>query len=412
MNIIINEDQLNRLLLNEEDNEAYTRHQDMPDNLKKIWAVIAEKQKKLEEALYGSLSEKIYDITQEKINAMGGKYKRLPSIMFKAGNDKLPKSVLFVNMSSSLMCPSYFLGLCNITKGQCYAQSAENRHTNTVLPIRWKTDIMYTQMLQQYQHGNKDPMKQYFNLVETYIQLGNAYSKNIIRQQAQKMVKKFGRPLKEWEKEFLNIQWNEYRITDVRLNETGDFHCQLAVDLWDKFAGKIKRKYGINTHAYTSRLLDFSNVKNMAVNTSRTDANTGDNPKRIFKAVSDEVYESLNGGDEVVNRQPVLGYNGSKWFYKCPCTEGNSACEDCGVCFDRNKTGKPYTIYVRYHGVKNANGLKNLFTTTEVENVIKGMERNGWISDEENKVFNKRGVKKSLKDYDKGVLNKRNNAKK
>jgi ribosomal protein S19E (S16A) len=55
----------------------------------------------------------------------------------------------------------------------------------------------------------------------------------------------------------------------------------------------------------------------------------------------------------------------------------------CGVCFDKNKTGKPYTIYVKYHGLTAANGFKNLFKKDEIENVIEKLHKNGWITEEE-----------------------------
>jgi hypothetical protein len=109
---------------------------------------------------------------------MGDEYLSVPEVVCRAGNDKLPENVLIINMSSSLMCPSFYLGLCTIRKGACYAQRAENQYTKNVLPQRWKTDLMHTQMLQQYENGNKEPMKVYFRLIEKYIQLGNAYAVN------------------------------------------------------------------------------------------------------------------------------------------------------------------------------------------------------------------------------------------
>lgn len=388
MKVNITANQYNNLIISEAENFAYNRNNANEPNLKAIWHAIDRKQKILQDEVFGELSEKIYDITVEKAKSMGKEFMEVPKNICNAGNDKLPSSVLIINMSSSLMCPSYYLGICTITNGACYAQRAENQYSakdkSSVLANRWKTDLMHTQMLQQYQHGNKKPMKDYFNLIETYIQLGNAYSENLYKKEYQKMQMRLGRELTPEEKNFLRIQQSENKITDIRLNETGDFQCQLAVNLWGKFADKIKKKYGINTHAYTARNLDFSNVsKSIAINPSHEGINLGDAKPRMFKAVGDKFYDSLEGGDQVKNRQPVLGMANGKYFYKCPCSRGETHCDMCGVCFDKNKTGKPYTIYVKYHGLVAANGFKNLFKKDEVEKVIEKLHENGWITEKE-----------------------------
>ena len=388
MKVNITANQYNNLIISEAENFAYNRNNANEPNLKAIWDAIDRKQKILQDEVFGELSEKIYDITVEKAKSMGKEFMEVPKNICNAGNDKLPSSVLIINMSSSLMCPSYYLGICTITNGACYAQRAENQYSakdkSSVLTNRWKTDLMHTQMLQQYQHGNKKPMKDYFNLIETYIQLGNAYSENLYKKEYQKMQMRLGRELTPEEKNFLRIQQSENKITDIRLNETGDFQCQLAVNLWGKFADKIKKKYGINTHAYTARNLDFSNVsKSIAINPSHEGINLGDAKPRMFKAVGDKFYNSLEGGDKVENRQPVLGVVNGKYFYKCPCSRGETHCDMCGVCFDKNKTGKPYTIYVKYHGLVAANGFKNLFKKDEVEKVIEKLHENGWITEKE-----------------------------
>ncbi len=388
MKVNITANQYNNLIISEAENVAYKRNNANEPNLKAIWDAIDRKQKILQNEVFGELSEKIYDITVEKAKSMGEEFMEVPKNICNAGNDKLPSSVLIINMSSSLMCPSYYLGICTITNGACYAQRAENQYSakdkSSVLTNRWKTDLMHTQMLQQYQHGNKKPMKDYFNLIETYIQLGNAYSENLYKKEYQKMQMRLGRELTPEEKNFLRIQQSENKITDIRLNETGDFQCQLAVNLWGKFADKIKKKYGINTHAYTARNLDFSNVsKSIAINPSHEGINLGDAKPRMFKAVGDKFYNSLEGGDKVENRQPVLGVVNGKYFYKCPCSRGETHCDMCGVCFDKNKTGKPYTIYVKYHGLVAANGFKNLFKKDEVEKVIEKLHENGWITEKE-----------------------------
>lgn len=411
MKVNITEKQYDNLIIVEAENLAYDRFRANGNNIKAIWDEIDRKQKILQDEVFGELSDRIYNITVEKAKQMGQEYMEIPRNMFRAGNDKLPEGVLVVNMSSSLMCPSYYLGLCTITNGACYAQRSENQYSDTVLPNRWKTDLMHTQMLQQYQNKNKKPMRDFFRLVELYIQLGNAYAENLYRKEVEELTYRYGRELTDVEKNLLRVQQSKTKITDIRLNETGDFQCQLAVNLWDKFAAKVKRKYGINTHAYTARNLDFSNVKNIAINASHTGINLGKTPMRMFKAVSDDVYNKLVGGDKVRNGQPELAMKeDGTYFYKCPCRKGHNTCDRCGVCFNKNETGKPYTIFVRYHDMKTAvNGFKNLFKKSEIENVMKRLYENGWITEEEYKSYMSSNNQNFLNKTSKNIENQRKN---
>lgn len=402
MKVILSEEQLNRLFLTEDNNVAFNRSNANGDNMKAIWAEIERKQKILQANVFGDLSEKLYDITMEKAKVMGDEYLRIPDTICNAGNSKLPENVLIINMSSSLMCPSYYLGICTIKNGACYAQKGENQHTNNVLPNRWQTDLMHTQMLQQYKEGNKKPMKDYFRLVEMYIQLANAYSTNLYRKELARMTEKYrrqyGRDLTKEEKEVLRVQQDNCKITDVRLNETGDFQCQLAVNLWTNFAKKIKKKYGISTHAYTARNLDFSEAsKYIAINPSHKGINLGNSLERMFKAIDNKTYESLEWCKVGYDRQPELKVdNRGILYYKCPCGDNETHCDKCGVCFEPNKTGKPYTIYVKYHGLTAANGLKALFKKEEISNVIERLYANGWITDEEYQSYKSEANQKKL----------------
>ena len=82
-------------------------------------------------------------------------FMNIPKNMFSAGNKKVPSSVLIVNMSSALMCPSFYLGVCQITNGACYAMRDENQYSRTdigsTLRNNWQRDLAHTQMIQQYQ---------------------------------------------------------------------------------------------------------------------------------------------------------------------------------------------------------------------------------------------------------------------
>lgn len=416
MEIKINEQQFSNLILAEAYNPAYLRQtaKGIP-SMERLWAVIDEKQKRLQQEVFGELNGKLYDITVEKMRKMGTEYAQVPKNICNAGNKKLPQSVLIINMSSSLMCPSFYLGACTIGKCKCYAQREENQYSGdngkSAKALRWKTDLMHTQMLQQYQNGNKEPMRHYFNLIETYIQLGNAYATQLYNKEEKKLEKRLGRKLTDDEKEIIWFQQSESKITDVRLNESGDFHCQLAVELWSRFADKIRRKYGINTHAYTARHLDFSDAtKSMAINASNSGVNIGDMAPRYFKAVSDKFYDSLPEGNEVIDRQPKLGVLNGKFYFKCPCTQKETHCDTCGVCFANNETGKPYTIFVRYHGLRYSKGLKYLFTNKEIDSVITSMKDNGWVTDSEYDKYNSKPNKSELEKLSANILGIRSKA--
>lgn len=395
--------------LNEANNIAFDRAK-ATEGMKQIWNIIDQKQKRLYDIVFGELSDKLDELTLQKSKLMGPEFLDIPSVICRAGNEKLPEGVLIVNMSSSLMCPSFYLGLCEIKKGACYAQRAENQYTNNVLPQRFKTDLMHTQMLRQYQKGNKTPMKEYFRIIELYIQLANKYATDECNKVIKLLEAKKRRPLSKEEREIIIYEHSKNKITDVRLNETGDFHCQLAVDLWTKFAKKIKQKYGISTHAYTARNLDFTNASEyINMNYSHKGNYDSEHQKpRFFQAVSDSKYDSLPDVKLDENGNPMLGTdNKGRKYYKCPCSETESKCDLCGICFRPNETGESYVIYVKLHGQKNATGLKRGFTTKEIKPIIDTYNKLGWTTDTEKGKTNK----KSLKDFSTNVERLRNAAK-
>lgn len=397
-------------LIVEDANPAFDRKHATP-GMKEIWNVIDAKQKELYDMVFGELSGQLDELTLEKSKLMGQEFLNIPEVICRAGNSKLPEGVLIVNMSSALMCPSFYLGLCQIKEGACYAQSAENRYTNTVLPQRFKTDLMHTQMLRQYQNGNKTPMKKYFRIVELYIQLANKHSTDICNKVIEDIEKRRRRPLTKEEKEILIYEHSKTKITDVRLNETGDFHCQLAVKLWSNFAKKIKRKYDIDTHAYTARNLDFSDAsKYMNINYSHEGNYNSEYQKpRFFQVIADKKYNNLPDVKLDENGQPILKIdNKGKKYYKCPCSSKESKCDLCGVCFKPNLTNEEYMIYVKLHGQKNAKGLKNGFTITEVKPIVDIYHNIKWTNDNEKGKENK----DALQNYSDNVLLNRENEKK
>lgn len=397
-------------ILQEETNPYYGEKTSRFENIKKIWNLIDKKQNELSKELFGDVSEQLDELTKMKMQladrglANGETNLKIPLRIVSAGNDKIPGNVMMINMSSALMCPSFFLGLCVINKGGCYAQRDENQYPNT-RNRNFQTDLMYNRLMVLYKQGNKAPMQKYFRLVELYIQIGNAAAKNVIKEKVAKYEQMYDKPMSKDYYQAIVDEAEQFKIKYIRLNESGDFTCQTAVDLWTKFAKKMKDKYGIITHAYTARALDFSKAsEHMAINPSHDRVDTGRNDKRTYIAVKTEFWNSLNGGDKCKNGQPILGKKNGKYFYKCPCDK-TTHCDVCRVCFNPNKTGVPYTIYVKYHGMTAANGLKNLMTNQEMQPIMDYQANDEWTTSQEREV--RKQSQKDLNKYSKNVLNQR-----
>ena len=384
MKVKLTENQYSKLILLEDENPYYNDQKINGENLNALWAAIKKKQEELYNETFSDLDE----LTKSKAKIYGEDRLDIPRVIAMAGNSKVPQNVLMINITSALACPSYYLGICTIKNGACYAQRGENQYPNS-RNRNLQNDLMNTELLRKYEKGNKKPMKDYFSLVEMYIQIGNAAAKNIYNKTIDSL-KRRGKEITPQLEELVKDIANEPKITDIRLNEAGDFPCQLSVDLWSKFAKKVGKKYGINVHAYTARNLDFSRrPSNFSVLPSHKDINIGDEPNRMFRAVNDSLYDSLEGGDKVdKNYQPILGIHNNTFFYKCPCGEGEPHCDLCRVCFYRNKTNKPYTIFVRYHGLTAANGLKHLFKKEEIDKSIQLAIQNGWVTPQEAESYN------------------------
>ena len=201
MRINITEEQLHKILLKEETNPYYDRKSSRSQtNLKKIWELIDQKQEDLQQTLFG-INKDIDDLTKAKAKLYGLKRNdlQIPIKLVNVGNKKLPKNVLYINLTSALACPSYYLGTCLISQGNCYAQRDENQYDNTRIK-NTEYDIMTTELLRRYEKGDKEPMKKFFRLIELYLQIGNAAAKNVFKRnlkvlenQLRKKIEEIGR---------------------------------------------------------------------------------------------------------------------------------------------------------------------------------------------------------------------------
>jgi hypothetical protein len=392
----------------EDSNPAFERKKGMHPEIVKCWKEIDEAQNRLQELLYGKeLETHLDELTMAKVKAMGKMLGfntsqasrfllKVPSTLFHAGNSKLPKNVLIVNMSSALMCPAFYNGTCKIKKGACYAMALENQYStidmekkgDSAMSHRFRTDVMYTRMLDMYERDDNSALRLYFDIIKKYIRLSHKYG-DIITEKTINDVKTTMQGVMTPEMEnTLRMVGESYKIKDVRLNESGDFQCQLAVDVWGAFSKELKAEFGIDTHAYTARLLDYTGVKDdIAINASHDNVNTGDN-KRKFICCKEATFNSLEGGEGLKSfGVPNLGVretrNGTEYFYKCPCSYSNEdVCGTCGVCYKKNNTGVPYTIYITQHGSE-LSSIKNLFSKKQLGSVMKAANKKGWNTPEE-----------------------------
>lgn len=212
---------------------------------------------------------------------------------FAYGNSKVPENTLIINLTSAFNCPSKEAGECQWGK-RCYAHGTETQYDNTE----------YRNLRNQHTLGMLS-IKELLQLVEAYIE--NA-------------------PLK---------------IKYIRLHEDGDFKDQETVDFCDKIAGHLKAKYGIQTTAYTHRVLDYSGIKNITINGSSYRIKDCD---RYFIPVALEDYNKIPEGLDFSGKDiPMVSTETGKKVdtthgtYKCPCD-----CRKCFFCYrTKEQNGEP-----------------------------------------------------------------------
>lgn len=320
------------------------------------------------------------NLLEKTINAVYGISLDMPNNPFTYGNAKLPSSSLIVNFTSAHRCPAW--NEC-LVKYACYARTSEHGYKdlfakNKRLSVMWEGS--------KYDDNIKREM---FNVIRLYIvglrALVTAYNKQMAATGNKKYQKYTQADLYEiittqgfsaLPEEVKNILKNGYstaggakikKITDIRLNEEGDFIGQWLLDAVDEFAGELK-EIDISVAAYTCRNLNFEGIKNIIINASKgnigTDANgnTASAIARRFYAVPPEVYNSMdetyaaqidgngnpvgeptmptyvanpqlfgdNKGRIVPFPQPLYidGKATGQYYYKCPCGRGKHSSND------------------------------------------------------------------------------------
>ena len=211
---------------------------------------------------------------------------------FSYGNTKVPENTLVVNLTTAFNCPSKN-GDCQWGK-RCYAHQTE---------VQYK-DTEYRNLRNQHTLGMLS-VKELLELVEAYIESA------------------------------------PNRIKFIRIHEDGDFQDQETLEFCDKLAGHLNAKYGIQTTAYTHRVLDYSNINNMTINASSYKIKSGD---RYFVVVSEEDWNKIPEGldfsgkdipmQSIENGQKIDTTHGT---YRCPCD-----CRNCMFCYrTKAQNGEP-----------------------------------------------------------------------
>lgn len=212
---------------------------------------------------------------------------------FSFGNSKVPENTLLVNLTSAFNCPSKLNGECK-WGNRCYAHALE-RMRGAVEARNIRNQVALSKL----------SVKELLKLVEAYIE--NA-------------------PI---------------RIKYIRLHEDGDFKDQETLDFCNTMAGHLKAKYGIQTVAYTHRVLNYSGIDNITINGSSYDIKDCD---RYFIPVSPEDYDKIPDGLDFSGKDiPMKSSETGKKVdtthgtYKCPCD-----CRKCFFCYrTKAENGEP-----------------------------------------------------------------------
>lgn len=343
----------------------------------------------------------------------------IPVDLFPHGNAKLPDDTLIINFSSAIKCPAW--NEC-LVKYVCYARSGEKQYltqynANNNRNLMWET-------------AHSDP--ELLSLIFQVIRLYCVNYDNVIKELREVGIKKYTVDklsmlhFSELDEKIIEVIQHNKRITNIRLNENGDFIGQWIIDEFDKEAGDLNF-IGINTSAYTCRNLNYTKIQNIIINSSETREG---NIARFFFALPEKMYnaydETYNGVDNTLaynnqgkiemNLQPLydaktMEPNGNL-YYKCPCDrispelpkgvkktkkkkEGKVSCHECRVCYTKNTLDKPYYVFVKAHGseadnmferVPNFGVSKNYFINGGsqisnkmiAENVLKENVKNGY----------------------------------
>lgn len=199
---------------------------------------------------------------------------------FMYGNLKLPPSTMIINLTSAFDCPAADHCPFHVEKkgegeGGCYAGDIENQYKDTEL-----------RNLRNEYTLERLTIRELLTLLDKYI---------------------MGAP---------------QRIKRIRLSESGDFKSQEVVDFCDKLAGHLKAKYGISTTCYTRQAFDFTNCKNLIVNSSLTGNYIKGATRNYLVKHSKVAFDRVPDGLQIDKEH-------GKATFKCHCD-----CYKCSFCYN------------------------------------------------------------------------------
>lgn len=306
---------------------------------------------------------------------------------FETGNKKVV-GALMINFTSAFKCPAW--NEC-LVKHACYARAGETRHYDNSKTSNDRKNLMWLAC-----EGDPEMLKLVYDLLKAHVVGWTAVERELNKQpelynQVGGNVDTMSRMMfKDMPQGVLEIIKRHKRVSNIRLNENGDFINQNLLNSFDELAGDFKL-IGVATAAYSCRNLNFTNLKNIIINASRTEMK-GPTIQRYFYAVPVKMYEAFedtytsmsmsNSFDSIGKTPKPLFYidkntgekqpNGS-FYYKCPCSrkdftlidndggmKENSEvnCYQCHLCYEENsdevksllRNGGKFYVFVKAHG--------------------------------------------------------------
>lgn len=305
---------------------------------------------------------------------------------FALGNEKV-KGALMINFTSAFRCPAW--NEC-IVKHACYARAGEGTYYDNQKTSNDKKHLMWEAC-----QGDPELTSYVYEMLKAYVVNWGEVAKQggFNDEQIDELISK---NFSEIDPSILEVIKKCVRVTDIRLNENGDFIGQWLLDEFDRFAGDFKL-IGVNTAAYSCRNLNFKGIKNIVINASRMTME-GDAIVRYFYAIPEVMYNAFEDTYEskdivndynAVHRVPkplfnAKGQPNGSFYYKCPCsredftingvssTKGKGGkvhvnCYQCHLCYEglddemKNNLSQgngKFFVFVKAHGSK-ANELTN-----------------------------------------------------
>jgi hypothetical protein len=335
--------------------------------------------KKAETVAKNTLLER-YLITQYGI--------KMSAPSFSLGNQKVVNTMI-INFTSAFRCPAW--NEC-LVKHACYARAGEGKNFENIKSSNDKKNLMWLA-------ADKDEqlLSYIYSYIKSYIFAWGKIQKELINidqkyandEEIKNLIDREFSSLNENE---INVIKANKRVSDIRLNENGDFINQTLLESFDEMAKDFKI-CGVNTSAYSCRNLNFDKIKNIVINASRGEMKGSAIaryfyalPKKMYDAFPD-TYNGMNIKDtfNAIERTPKPLYKidfntkqetpTNNLYYKCPCGRADFSiegkednpkinCYQCHLCYEApddeikrilGNNGKLF-VFVKAHGA-NANVL-------------------------------------------------------